>query len=599
MKLVPANEWLKREESAEITIAGSREDVGQALEQLAWLAATFRKHEGSSMIASYSSLTLARRPSPERSLPLFDLSIFAPRPVPFKAGTPASCWVRLLPASVLACGFPYAPRAGGVGLEVPFYVMVHLTGAQFPVKYGEGIVFRGRQAHGSVMPMLVPTLSMKDSIQWHFLESSSEPSLATSEDRQFLEAMGDSTPLDPLKNSVDIDSRSSTDNSPRDDVGDSKFWFQTTDLDILTNSRAFLGAWKAAKVHIGTRAFERHIQPSSRQDANGRRVDRPLNLRSYSNKISAPPALRIKQENAMSRHGQLLDDLQWFRLSARHPMLLYDSGAHRAWLVSELSVALQLAHNHLNDMMQISPRIRRRLRYADAKDDGGTAAEDAIGRCRKEKMWDETTFATIVRTFLLMIEAAKGYREPRSSDSIYVSEFVDLQKFLSSPQSTRQDEADNHALSPSWWSIARDPRIAIVFGSHFGQVITPDTSRIRVCSFWKAIPEGKGLLTASMPCFSAFLNIKDDCCHHPDTSALFKDCMGDAKCNLIQESAIITQGRSRLPTKGAIVFGDNHLDELPIRCTRMDFTTEYRHRAIIWPFFFVTLAWLLALAAAG
>jgi hypothetical protein len=119
LQLQPAINKLKQPESASVEITGSCSSVIETLEQLAWFAATFRKTQGDGMTSSYANLMpVTELLTQTNTPPLLKLTLLSPRVVPFKAGSPGGRWIPSLRESILACGFPIAPRDRGLGLKV-------------------------------------------------------------------------------------------------------------------------------------------------------------------------------------------------------------------------------------------------------------------------------------------------------------------------------------------------------------------------------------------------------------------------------------------------------------------------------------------------
>ena len=315
------------------------------------------------MTSSYVMLA----PVPTKtSPPVFDLTLLAPRSVPFKAGKPGSCWIPLLRESVLSCGFPIAQRDEGLGLEIPFNLMMYLSGVHYPVEYGQGIVFRSHVREGSGdYSMLVPTRKLETSVQWHFFEGATGASANDAERTKFLE-----------------------------DMANPNFWYQTKDIESLVECRAFLGYCSCAKVLIGSKEFNPPIRPSSLPKA-GIDVNISLNdnvtfsgsAKGFFN-IGMTLGYEVRRGQEASIPGGALDVQGLLNRAADQPLLLYDAAVHRAWLVPELSVALHMTH-HLLARRDISSDIRTQLRFADATGHGGRAALDAIDKCRNVVLWKE------------------------------------------------------------------------------------------------------------------------------------------------------------------------------------------------------------------
>jgi hypothetical protein len=294
------------------------------------------------------------------------------------------------------------------------------------------------------------------------------------------------------------------------------------------------------------------------------------------------PLFGIRPKNLLIRNEQsmIIPDTQLTRdealeRAAKQPLLLYDCGERRAWLVSELSVALQMTHNYLDNEEFIWPEIRQRLEYAAEADNGGYAALHAIRQCDEVKLPRSRNFGDTVRSFLDLIEGRKiasFSRRARGWD------FTDLQNsnfLFREKELMGSDKPDQ-----SWWDLTKNDSILVLFGKNFGQVIMPDRSKIRVCNYWAEVPEGKGLLTASMHCLATLAADTSDKCwklepglywDRPDDLTLFKECQKADSCspmqNLGPERTKASKGNCSPATprpKGAVIFGK--LPEVQERC---------------------------------
>jgi hypothetical protein len=572
LQLEPAINKLEQPESASVEITGSRSNIVETLEQLAWLAATFRKPQGGSMTSSYANLTPAPEPlMPTKAPPLLELTLLSPRAVPFKAGVPGNCWIPLLRESILACGFPIAPRAAGLGLEVPVPLMMYLAGVHYPIEYdGQGIVFRSHiRPDPGDFSMLVPTQKLEKAVQWHFAE----------------------TKTHQVHPDDDDDERSRFMN----DMANSDSWYQTKDLDVLMNSRAFLGCWPYAKVLIGTREFHsRTVLDSGLPTAGPELQISTVGNVTVGGNISAGIAtiLRVgmafgipfgyevrRAQQAIIPAGQVGPPLV-FRNAAQQPLLLYDSEAQRAWLVSELSVALDMTHHFLASL-NLAHSIRARLRYAAATGDGGAAAHAALDACCNEVLWEDETKKIRFHHVVHIILSIFDQRKPAAQSHMLSSwnptkhfmsprgwEYAQLRSLDSDVHKQRKANKD-HKKDRSWWEITKNPTVLVLFGKGFEQVIEPDLDKFSDCPTWRVVPHRSGLLMASMPCLQKlskndqYTQLKEGNLqwHRHEDSTLFESCRPGRACVRIQElrkpgNFHINAPAQHLMPKGAVAFGN-------------------------------------------
>lgn len=237
-------------ESARVEITGSRTDVIETLEQLSWFAATFREHHGDTIMCSFANLV----PAPEyrmstTSPPHLKLSILSSDLAATNTRTPSNCWMSMLRNSILACGFPSAPRTEGLGLEVPPAIMMYLAGVTYPTQWttsSQGLIFRScSRPDEEDISILVPVQQLKNGIQWHLIRTKSPlGTLIDKEDSRFINGMMDGTTE----------------------------WYKTDDVDLLMRSRGFLGCWSQAEVLIGTSYFSTKVFGFSDLDDAGRSI---------------------------------------------------------------------------------------------------------------------------------------------------------------------------------------------------------------------------------------------------------------------------------------------------------------------------------------
>lgn len=112
----------------------------------------------------------------------------------------------------------------------------------------------------------------------------------------------------------------------------------------------------------------------------------------------------------------------------------------------------------------------------------------------------------------------------------------------------KQIKASDNDLQ-SWWNIIESPDILVLTGQDFEQIIRPSLKMSERCPTWEIIPEGQGLLTASMPCLKKLSKnngyVEFECrprgsvtslqWHRPPNSKLFEHCTPGQSCARIQE----------------------------------------------------------------
>jgi hypothetical protein len=485
-------------ESANISLQGSFDELLVALEQLAWLAASFRIPIGGGLTLSnfwFESVSPPGSKVHHIQRPVFKLSLLLPRHINLvKASTRDTnsnqmCWIPLLSEGTLARGFPLPKRPpNSRGLKLPFSLMRILASLDGPIEYDDGIVLVGDSS------LVFPSARHLDgSLQWHFVK---------------------------VKDPYEVV-----------DILENREWLRESCLEKLINSPAFLGYCRHAQVLVATQelvdsnSIERSSFPLSKErpefarevtTTTGFSVKSIWNI-SASSKIVLPRRIQVAADSGDFRTR--------LKRAASRSTLLYDSDTQCAWLVSELSVVLHITHLFVKKPWQ-KPLVdsTRNLPYATISSDGGDAAFKAITENSQQDLWvreedgpggKPIRFMNVVEDFMRLfhtIRKAMAIRKEKAGRLIRPAplqgwEFLDLldQDYFSDRELPK---GQDRLLKSCWWKIPEYCDVLTVFGGKFGQLIRPDPIDEAVCKSWMTIPSGKGLLTASMPCL---LELAKDC----------------------------------------------------------------------------------------
>lgn len=292
-------------------------------------------------------------------------------------------------------------------------------------------------------------------------------------------------------------------------------------------------------------------------------------------------------------------------------------------MVAELSVALDMAHHFLASL-RLDPSVTHQLKHAVPSGNGGSAAYDAIEACKNVDLWPDAThegkqmqFHHILSIFLAIFQQRKRSSDlpvtlagiqnsanstefPLFNKPLRAWEYQQLRTLDSNVHVEKQIKTSNNDPQV-WWKIIQDPNILVLTGQDFEQVIRPSSEMSEQCRAWKTIPEGKQLLTASMPCLKklsknngyvefAYKPHKSLRWHRPPNSKLFEHCTPGQSCVRIQELRKVDISRRRFTlfdrsqtttvispttadlktddpkTTGAVVFGNFHAHEQKERC---------------------------------
>lgn len=458
------------------------------------------------------------------------------------------CWHSLFTSSVIAHDFPVPPRREEIiGIELPFEAMVALARVIYPMEYYDSIVLKGPST------ILIPTARFSDSVQWHFISDGPDKRL--------------------------------TMNSIADHhVSD---WFKTCDFDLLRTARTFLGYCKTAEIHLGTSdsSYESVEKSNAKSERPGLETSRKSSL-SLGSEFLGFFTLNVNQKFTLSKSLQAMTKVKNTFLEDRllqardQPLLLYDTGDKRGWLVPELSVILHIAlawasrQPDRSDIINCIPR-------AAVSGNGGEAAYNAImekGNIKLRTSLDGKPqfFSDLIKNILAAFESRKEMIFEKNKDSVGLRlkrqplrgwEFIDFVTFEYLFE--RKEVAIDR--TGGWDRIATgNPNLIVLFGKGLGEIIKPARDE-KICQCWNPIPGGYCYLTASVLCLQtlASTHSSDESkspkltpSHHwykPQNTSLFEDCgFGIApRCNRLQE---LKRKDSRPPgqlnSHGAVIFGD-------------------------------------------
>ena len=343
----------------------ARGPVGEVIdigEQLCWLTATFRPPETG--LPRYSTVRLFTH--------LFEINI---APDPLLSLQPSErkslCWLPLFKQVNIARGFPRRSpcngyRHGHEGVELPFQLMLALADVRYPLSYDTGTILRGPST------LLIPTAVSEHGVQWHLEATADGSDMSVQDVAKYL--------------------------------FESPTWHKTANLGELRSLRHFLGYCSNANVYAGTRdsgyATIRHS--GAQEEATTMQLSSlQATLGSEGTGIfGGSLGVSLKFQKGL-RHN--LRDCPLDRELGRasnHPLLLYDTGTGRGWLVPEISALLQCVQswqvrkNHLS------------IPFANIASDGGKSAEEAIITSKDDVVYtDRVTnnpvkFQEVVQSFM-------------------------------------------------------------------------------------------------------------------------------------------------------------------------------------------------------
>jgi len=193
--------------------------------------------------------------------------------------------------------------------------MIRLANVEYPVHYGNVIVFRGWST------LLFPVRASPDfaRIQWHFM-SCDEP-----DDPRLTDAL------------------SSIRHIPN---------WKDCSLDLTRKARSFLGYCSSAEIYLGAKSFETQTS----DDKSGARVEqsRMFWQKKVGTSMGTPgmgvfgvtAAGELGLTRTQTAHMKSRDSFdRGLNLSQRTPVPMYDVARSTAWLVPELNVVLHVVRS--------------------------------------------------------------------------------------------------------------------------------------------------------------------------------------------------------------------------------------------------------------
>ncbi|MCJ1252159.1 hypothetical protein MMC30_009398 [Trapelia coarctata] len=554
-----------------ITLEGSISQLAESIEQLAWVSATFRKPLLDGLTVSEIDFGYTGT----KSSPNFYLSLLRPSSsFPIDANEPGQCWTLLFSRSILAYGFPVSGQrrpAGMLGLELPFEVMTTFAGIKFPILVGDSILLAGD------VTLLVPGMRTDEAVQWHYLSG---------EDRfERLGAFAKS--LDDKTQEIFAATGDSID--------------QELEMETLASRTAFLGYCRKAVVQLGTQG----LTATTIENSGVKPVGPALEIQKvgsvsvgFSKYATGQIGSRMRwssREARMTARDTIHDDDRFQRASDT-PTLLYDDGVKRAWLVSELSLALHMTHAYL-ETKSLGLYQRLKIPVAREASNGGEAALKAVqkgkGLLIPLRAGNPRHFPEIVDEFCGRLEERRNQRKQTAEvwkamdkipwrDELRGWDFADLKDGI-----LRERVLKGSVLgrgSPIWWKLFQNREFVVIFGRNIGCPIQSFPGLFEPCCVsWDDVPIGEDVMVASLPCLQRLRRIlcsgKEEyrgqvmlsnnvAWARPEGSRLFEICTPMQQCNPVQGLQMVFEGPlwrvqdgclpppTNLEPGGAVMFAD-------------------------------------------
>ena len=478
-----------------------------------------------------------------------------------------SCWLSIFTNPLIARGFPVPERENEEqGLEIPLEIMSALGGARHVTEFQGGLVLKGHST------MFVPVKYDRDhqAIQWHLIKRHNNRRILYQE----------------------LNS------------GHWRAWLEEVNHEALRDTRAFLGWWKSAEIHLGTGETPySNLDWSSAGEIkrtakfSGANIGFQTMITGQLNFIMGAKDGRFhfSQKGPFQRIIQCAEDT---------PVVLYDIEDHRAWLVPALDVMLHIiqTRHHLRPYridgkdITLTPVIPR---------NGKRAATEAVKTNKGRQLYDHDITAKgqyyykdAILDLWSQIERLKEKEDSIESGTglalhgtmqsqIYGWEYMSLVD----EKNYWRKEAAIAKTSGGWVDLINDIDALVLFATGFGDIIKPVADLGNLCPLWRSLPKGKDYLAACVPTMELLYSEAGSRLSHKHLSTshlqwhrgptLFEQCTGtfsgrcecDRTQQIYHDSLFRTFGRVRPPGKleenGCVVFGQSRHPFKPTKAIAM------------------------------
>jgi len=483
----------KSAQFAEITVFGSVATIKKVACGLAWLAAAIRLSPSNGRLV-YSDATFEERTAlkgifGDHTHPTsIHFTIRTKECRPLAKEDLQMCWTPLFPASIIADSFPIRrrPEVGLLGLEIPFNMLLSISGTRTPVRFSEGLILQGRST------ALVPTLMVRgrdaddqDCLLWHFML---EPDGITA-----TKVLGDCGRMEPLG---------------------------IEDLMKLHTFRSFVGWTTAGCVSLAANGYNPSLSksgapkltPLSKFKLRVTQINLGVQIKAgpiatfSAGTTLAPfdqPTVRLPNKSinpGLSSSDSNLDR-QW-----TEPVFFYDSIDRRAWLVTRGSTFLFILHEMAKRKFILGSSGNSSLPRAAMSSDEGTAAKDALKNhrsliiCQSDTKEDITLQMALEKLNIALNNVATESKEadvlPRSKQNIlYGWDFIEMiDPKCDAPQ---RRMAKLKGTSGVWPELCFGYPVFFVDG--MDEVIKPTGDGCgKLCQRWKTVPKASDYLAASL-----------------------------------------------------------------------------------------------------
>ena len=340
---------------------------------------------------------------------------------------------------------------------------------------------------------------------------------------------------------------------------------------LLIGLKAFLGLYEHAQVHLGTKE-------SGYRNLNRSYATREKCRYGLSEKVQATTSFSasgiwnftIGTKFTKQKGLSVVEDQSKIFLEKRlkcsqdHPVLMFDVGTSRGWLVPEITALLHLTlasisrENDLASKLDLLPHVVEAL--------GGEASFSAIRNGRDIELREAGEslsglpqyFIDFVMQILVGFEKRKEKVLTSDPKIFPLSKLLrrpmlygwDVEDIITSPMFCERKEVVLDKTAGGWDLISQNrPDLLVLLCQGLGEPIKPSSSSPH-CRSWSPVPAGYGYMVATVECLQQLaknyacsvsksweLQLAPDLSwHRPSEGKLFEKCSsGIGGCNRLQE----------------------------------------------------------------
>jgi hypothetical protein len=458
--------------------------------------------------------------------------------------TEGACWLPLFCGATIACGFPIPDRGDELGLEIPLELLAGISGVCHAVEYEDGVVMKG------FSHMFVPVRRTQDRVQWHVIASpdphtrlSYRDALSSCDDRALLDEVG---------------------------------------LSDLLHSRAFVGWCSLATSRLGSELtnFE-NIDYSGAVDVDSalRCAGGSLGFQQFG---MASLDIKLGAKDGKCHFQRSGPYQRIISAAERTPVVLYDKGERRGWLVPASGVMLHVAqHRHWLEPFTVDGRHTK----PDTNCPPGTSAKDILLKNSMVRLSDvdEYTFKDMILNIWSLLEFLVDQNVIRDRNSSgapikgSLREYLHGFEFKAVVEERSPFRLKQTLLSKThggWPELVRDIDALVLLADGFEDLILPaEEGSTRLCQIWQRVPKGQDYLATSTKTLRDLYDVagcrlnrkyltSTQLLWHQGDSLLFDDCEETRSCRCNRLQQIVTKHAigtitppGSLADDGAVIFG--------------------------------------------